>query len=55
MSSALANDPKVYLEMVHERTACLAYILFLASSASDAIDQIVALTGDIAFADKCSL
>ncbi len=46
------NDSKVCLEAVHESATSLAYILFLAAFASDAVDQIVALAGHVAFADK---
>ena len=50
-----ANDPKVSLESVHEGAPSLAHILFLASFASDTVDQFIALAGDIAFTDKCLL
>ncbi len=47
-----SNDPEVCLEPIHEGASRLAYILFLASFASDAVDQIVALAGHVTFTDK---
>ncbi len=46
------NDPEVCLEPVHEGACRLSHILCLASLASDAVDQIVALTSYVALADK---
>ena len=48
------DHAKVGFELVHQRAACLAHILFLAVFACDAIHQISALASDIAFALICA-